>query len=483
MEVACSARFQQDALPAADFGSPVRPSRRIALAFLLFSVSAALVYASWSLTRLVPIGTAYAAKTLCSGVFLSGRPARSVIEEDILADNHPLLRLVTPSLDAQRRRASATFLGAAERVAQFRPGFGCTLALGVEPDALAGTGRSLQPRLLPSDPLPVGPAPPGIEHRRLDAAMAAAFADPRARTRVVAVVYDGHLIAERYAAGFSARTPMPGWSMTKTAVAVLTGMLLKQGSLRLDQSSLLDEWSAPGDARATITIDHLLRMTDGLAFDEKPGDLLSDVVLMLLTTGDSSGFAAARPLRTAPGLTWRYANGTTNALVRALRRAAAMPPERFAQWPREALFTPLGMRSATIELDAAGMPVGSSFMHASPHDWLRFGQFLLQDGTWQGQRLVPPEWIAYMRSVTPQSPGREFGAHLWLRVPEPYNSRARNPPALPEDAFHLVGHEGQLLSVIPSRKLVVLRMGLTRERFAWDHEAFLARVLEALGPA
>jgi CubicO group peptidase (beta-lactamase class C family) len=460
---------------------PVRPSRRIALGFLLFSVSAALVFGGWTLVRLAPIGTAYAAKTLCSGVFVSGRPALSVIEEDILADNHPLLRLVTPALDAQRRRASATLLGTAERVAQFRPGFGCTLALGIEPDALSGPSPTLPAQLVPSDPLPRSSLPPATDPQRLEAAMASAFDNPRARTRVVAVLYDGHLIAERYAPGFSARTPMPGWSMTKTAVAVLTGTLVKQGRLRLEQSNLLDEWNAPGDARATITFDHLLRMTDGLAFDEEPADPLSDVVLMLLATGDSSGFAAARPLRAAPGVSWRYASGTTNALLRALLRASAMPPERFAQLPREVLFAPLGMRSATIELDAAGMPVGSSFMYASPHDWLRLGQFLLQDGTWQGQRLLPPGWIDYMRSITPQSPHRQFGAHLWLRVPEPFNSRAKRPPRLPDDAFHLIGHEGQLLSVIPSRNLVVLRMGLTRERFAWDHEAFLAQVLDALG--
>jgi CubicO group peptidase (beta-lactamase class C family) len=459
----------------------VRPSRRIALAFVLFSVSAGLVYAGFVLVRLAPIGTAYAAKTLCSGVFVAGRPARSVIVEDILSDNHPLLRLVTPSLDAQRRRASASFFGTAERVAQFRSGFGCTLALGVDPDVLVGAARTLPPQLLPPEPLPLGAAPPGTEPQRLEAALAAAFADPRARTRVVAILYDGRLIAERYAPGFSARTPMPGWSMTKTAIAALAGTLAKQGQLQLDQSSLLDEWNAPGDARATITFDHLLRMTDGLAFDERPGDALSDVVRMLLATGDSSAFAATRPLRAAPGLSWRYANGTTNALVRALRRASALPPERFALLPREALFAPLGMRSAIIELDASDTPVGSSFMHASPHDWLRFGQFLMQDGVWQGQQLVPAGWIAYMRSVTPQSTHRDFGAHLWLRVPEPYNSRAPAPPRLPEDAFHLVGHEGQLLSVIPSRRLVVLRMGLTRERFAWDHETFLAQVVDALG--
>jgi CubicO group peptidase (beta-lactamase class C family) len=460
----------------------LRPYRRLALGFLVFSVAVALVCAGWILVQLAPIGNAYAAKTLCSGVFLAGRPAHAVIQEDILADNHPLLQLVTPSLDAQPRRASATFFGLAERVAQFRPGFGCTLTLDVGTNAPAASGGRQAAQRLHAEPLPAGPAPTGTDAAALAAAIDQAFAHPRARTRAIALLHDGHIVAERYAPGFSAQTPMPGWSMTKTVVAALTGVMVERGVVRLDQSRLLEEWEEPGDARATITLDHLLRMTDGLAFDERPHDPLSDVVHMLLVTGDSSGFAAARPLQTAPGRSWRYASGSSNVLVRALRRAARASPDAFARLPREALFAPLGMRSATIELDAAGMPVGSSFMHASAHDWLRFGQFLLQDGVWQGQRLLPAGWVQYMRTATPQATRGDFGAHMWVRVPEPYNSRAVPRPALPDDAFHLVGHEGQLLSVVPSRRLVVLRMGLTRHRFAWDHEAFLGQVLGAVEP-
>lgn len=454
--------------------------RRIGFGFALFSLAAALAYGGWLLARLAPIGSAFAAKTLCSGVFLSGRPARTVIAEDILADNHPLLHLVTPSLDAQRRRASATFLGAARRVAQFRPGFGCTLALGVDPDALVETGTALAPQLLPSDPLPTGPLPATADASQVAAVIDQAFARPAARTRVLAVLYAGQVVRERYAPGISAHTPLPGWSMTKTVAGALAGVLIQRGQARLEASHLLDAWELPGDARATITLDHLLRMTDGLAFDERAHDPLSDAVQMLFASGDSAGFAASKPLRTAPGTRWRYASGSSNALMRALQRASGYDGLRFARLPREALFAPLGMRSATIELDAAGTPVGSSFMYASPHDWLRFGQFLLQDGVWRGERLLPEGWVGYMRSVTPQSPRQDFGAHLWVRVPPPFNGRTPASAALPADAFHLAGHEGQLLSVIPSRELVVLRLGLTRDPDGWNHEAFLARLLDAL---
>jgi CubicO group peptidase (beta-lactamase class C family) len=162
-----------------------------------------------------------------------------------------------------------------------------------------------------------------------------------------------------------------------------------------------------------------------------------------------------------------------------LRQAVGGTAEDYLQFPRRALFNPLGMRTAVFEPDAAGMLGTPSFMYASAHDWARFGQLLLQDGTWEGKRLLPAGWVRYMTRVTPQSPRRDFGADLWVKVPEPFNSRASPPPALPADAFHAVGHEGQFVSVIPSRQLVVVRLGLTRPESAWDHETFLARLLEA----
>lgn len=151
----------------------------------------------------------------------------------------------------------------------------------------------------------------------------------------------------------------------------------------------------------------------------------------------------------------------------------------FRSFARGALFDRIGMRDTVFETDAVGIPVASSYVYASAHDWARFGQLLLQDGVWNGKRILPEGWVRYMATLTPQSTRRDFGAHLWVRVPEPFNNRSASLPPLPGDAYHLAGHEGQLLSVIPSRRLVVLRLGLTRKPQAWDHEAFLARVLEA----
>ncbi|WP_038710136.1 serine hydrolase domain-containing protein [Burkholderia sp. lig30] len=445
---------------------------------------AAFGYAGYLLSRLAPIGTAYAAKTLCSGVFVSGRPAATVIDEDIMAGVHPLLKLVDASVDAPRRLARASFVGLAVREAVFRPGLGCTLSLGALDAALpAGNGAASNPPLPQRAAAVAVAAPPGVDARKLKAAIDSAFAEPNPaeprRTRAVVVMYRGHVIAERYAPGITADMPLLGWSMTKSVTGALAGVLVKEGKLAVGASALLPEWSANGDVRARITLDELLRMTSGLQFNEDYDDPLSDVAVMLFTQADASGFAANKPLVSPPGTRWRYSSGTTAILARVLYDALAEPEADYLQFPRRALFAPLGMRTAVFEPDAAGMLASASFMYASARDWARFGQFLLQDGTWAGKRLLPDGWVRYMTRATPQAPRQDFGAHLWVKVPEPFNSHLSPAPALPRDAFHAAGHEGQFVSVIPSRQLVVVRLGLTRPESAWDHEAFLARVLEA----
>lgn len=452
---------------------------RFLLLGLAAGLAAALVYGAWMLHRLAPIGAGYTAKMLCSGVFVSHRPAHIVLEEDIRAGNHPLLQWVSVSVDAQGQRVSATALAVATRVAQYRPGRGCALAVGPEQHAPRDDRQGRGPTPVWEE-LPSRPAPPGVDAAALQSAVNWAFDDqPQSHTRTVVVLNEGRIVAERYAPGFSPRTPMPGWSMSKTVAAALAGVVVKQGQIALDSKALLPEWRGPSDPRAQITLNHLLRMTDGIAFRERHDDPLSDVAVMLFATGDSSGYAAAKPLDATPGTRWRYSSGTSNLLMRALRVASEHTSPEFTSFVHRALLDRIGMRDAVFESDASGMPVASSYLYASPHDWVRFGQFLLQDGVWKAERILPAGWVRYMTTLTPQSTRRDFGAHLWVRVPPPFNSQSASPPALPADAFHLVGHEGQLLSVIPSNQLVVLRLGLTRNPNRWDHEAFLAKVLEA----
>jgi hypothetical protein len=460
----------------------LRRPLKLAVLSLAVLLMTAVGWGAYVLFAMAPIGTAYAAKTLCSGVFVMGRRADDVIREDIVADNHPLLRLVEPAVDASRRMATATFFGVARRDAEYHPGLGCAISIGMPAAALIAASQS-ETHAGRSEDLPAAAPGRGVDAPKLQTAVDWAFAEPDGarlrRTRALVILRDGRIVAERYAPGFSAATPMPGWSMTKTATAVLIGALVKAGRLSVERRALLPEWRGPGDPRAQITLDQLLRMTSGLHFTERYGDPEADVALMLFARADGAGYAIDKPLDAAPGARWQYSSGTSNILSRVIRQAVGGSPQDYLGFPRHALFDPVGMRSAIVEPDASGTFVTSSYMYATARDWARLGQLLLQDGVWKGSRILPAGWVRYMATPTPQSTRKDFGAHLWLKVTPPFNSLAVPPPKLPADAFHAIGYEGQFVSVIPSHRLVVVRLGLSRGDHVWDHEAFLSRLLEA----
>ena len=254
----------------------------------------------------------------------------------------------------------------------------------------------------------------------ITAALDDAFAEPgpvpTRRTRAVVVVQDGRLVAERYGAGHGPESALPGWSMTKSVVNALAGVLVREGKLALDAPLRVPEWSAPDDPRRALTLRQLLQMSSGLAFTESYGNPLGDVIWMLFGTGDAAGFAARKPLAAPAGQRWSYSSGTTNIICRALRGAVGGTEVDYQLFPRRALFEPLGMTSAIIEPDAAGTFVGSSLMFATARDWARFGLLFLQDGTWAGRRILPEGWVAFSVTPAPAAPGGVYGAHFWLRL-------------------------------------------------------------------
>jgi CubicO group peptidase (beta-lactamase class C family) len=450
---------------------------------LLSALAAAAAFAAVRhFLRVAGVGAAYKAKALCSAIFVSGLDLDPNRADEVSSEAYALMRLFHARVDREAKTVSASFFGLRERVAVWRPGFGATLAF------------------TPLSPAPDLPAPrPSVENARWPEGEAAApppsaavgkvfdeaFAEPDPkrlrRTRAVAVIQDGRLLAERYAPGFGAKTPLNGWSMTKSVLGTLIGMLTAEGALALGSKSLLEEWRTPGDPRADIALEDLLRMRSGLRFTEIYSDPLSDVTRMLFDDGDAGGFAASRPLAHPPGTHWQYASGTTNILSLIARRS--LGEERYPSWPRGALFDPLRMTSAVFEPDAAGTFVGSSFLFATARDWARFGLLMAQDGDWNGKRLLPADWIRAVLTPTPQAPNDRYGAHWWLKLSKELGGETAAAKKIPADAFHALGHEGQCLTIIPSRKLVVVRLGLSIDITAWDHARFLADLLDAVGAA
>jgi CubicO group peptidase (beta-lactamase class C family) len=416
-----------------------------------------------------------------------------VLSQDLLVDGLSRLRYIDADIDYQEQSVTAKVLGFAKRKAIFRPGLGCTLVIDSSEEGIRSQANPLGGLLHPTrqeQPWPGGELvlteklPPEVDVLRLREAVDGAFSEPDPdrprRTRAVVVVYKGRIIAERYAGGLSHETPLIGWSMTKSVINALIGILVREGKLTIHDQDLLPEWRKPGDSRSDISLDQLLRMMSGLEFAEDYSKPLKDVVFMLLGTGDMAAYAANKPLEATPNSRWLYSSGNTNIIARIIGNAIGGTEADYFAFPRRALFDRIGMHSAIIEPDARGTFVGSSFMYATARDWARFGLLYLQDGVWEGERILPEGWVDYSVRPTSQSPEGQYGAHFWLQVPSASKSGASPPPSLPPDMYAATGHEGQFVTIIPSRKLVVVRLGLSRLPESWDHGWFLAGILEAI---
>ncbi len=431
--------------------------------------------------RLGPIAAGYKAKTLCTGVFVSQRSVEDVLAHELKVDSQPILHLAGTQIDHGAQTVTGTFAGFIERHALFRPGLGCTLAGPKGPAALRPQALTPSTNTAP-DPFDRPAENFGVDMKKLQAVVDDAFAEPDPerlrRTRAVVVVHQGRIVAERYAPGIGPDTPLHGWSMTKSVMGTLTGALVRQGRLALHDP--VDIWRQTDDPRSAITLDHLLRMTDGLAWRENYVSPFSEVLALSWGRDDMAAFAAERPLAHPPGSHWNYSSATTTILARALRAALDDDANAYFAFPRRALFEPLGMTTAVIEPDAAGTFGGATFMYATARDWARWGLLLLSDGVWNGKRILPEGWVAYLTRPTPQSTDHIYGAHFWLKVPPSYYNRDGERPALPKDAFFAVGHWGQIVTIIPSRDLVVVRLGLSMHSWSWDQERFLANLLQAL---
>jgi CubicO group peptidase (beta-lactamase class C family) len=450
----------------------------------------ALALALWvKPPELLRVGANYSAKMVCSNVFLAGRDPDEVLRFDVQAPGVALLHLMRVSVDRERRVVRAGLLGfIGDGLAVARPGVGCAAV----PDgnlefathvsstaAAAGFAGTAPESSSPESPAGADAAWPLGDAVTTTAALDRLLADDALAgpgMRAIVVAAHGRIVAERYGAGFSAATPLLGWSMTKSVVAGLVGILVKDGRLTLGQSA---GWSAAdGGGRERVRISDLLAMTSGLRFNEAYGDV-SDVTRMLYLQPDMAGFARAQPLAHPVGEFWSYSSGTANILARVVQDAAGRLEATF---PREKLFKPLGMTSATIETDEDGTLVGSSYMYATARDWAKYGQFLLQDGVWRGQEMLPRGYVAMMATPVTASGGQYGHGLIWL-----WGSDAlvpgKNPDTafgIPADTFWMEGHDGQTTAIIPSRELVVVRLGLTPARDHYQPQRLVKALLDAV---
>lgn len=435
----------------------------------------------------LPVGAGVAAQLACGGVFVSHRKLDDVVRDDVVRLS-PLTKWNRYALDEKERSVTVSVLGLSERTSVYRPGVGCTLLVNSTAEALRKQARGIavpartpRPGSWPKgDAIDLANLPEGVNGAALERAVADAFIDDTPDkdidTRAIVVVYDGRIVAERYAPGFDKDMPLLGWSASKSVTATLIGTLIADGKLDLETPPPVPEWKWAGDPRSQITLREMLNMSSGLAFEE-PYDPGSDSTEMLFQQPDMGAFAAAKPLAHPPGTFWSYSSGTANILSRLVFQKAGGSLKAYEAYARARLFDPAGMTSAVFEPDESGSFIGSSFLYMSARDWARLGQLYLDGGRINGAQIVPASFADFVSRPAPADYDRDYGGHFWLNG---YAGGVREFPHLPKDFFGAEGHNDEHVGIFPTRKAVIVRLGWTTDRAAFDLDKHFAAILNAL---
>lgn len=414
--------------------------------------------------RAIRIGTAGTSHAVCSNHFIGHQNPDTVYQEEVAPDGGMKLLGwgIRVQVDDERKEVTTRLAGLFENCAVYREGLGCTVLHGdAVPPAL--DPRDLPPRL--SDP-DDGFAPPQAvtaQDPALRAAIDQAFAEPGSapflRTKAVVVVHRGRVVGERYEPGIGVDTALHGHSMTKSVSNALVGVLTRDGRLKPGEPGQIKAWDSPADPRRVITIDQLLRNSSGLAFDEYAGGW-DPASRMWFTERDMSAYAATAHPEAVPGTRWAYSDLGFMLVSRAVRDATGGNAGSFLRYAHRELFDPAGMRHVSFEFDETGTPLGPSHMYASARDWARFGLLYLNDGVAGGKRILPEGWVR--ETITPKIDAG-YGSGFWLNTTSAPNSLCGNfgMPGAPADAYFARGYLGQYTVVVPSRQLVIVRLGVS----------------------
>lgn len=421
---------------------------------------------SWRVDKAARVATASTAQWLCGSAFVSHLDPAVTFAEQVLP--LPGMSLVSWGLgyrvDRERREVTSSLAGAFESRSVYRDRLGCLVLTGDDeppPIALPPPAPAKPALLAPiAGPDPVAPADP-----RLREAIAQAFGAPEGsdphHTKALLVMRDGKVLGERYAPGIGVQTPLLGFSMNKSLMNALVGALVQQGRLDVLQPAPLAAWRTSSDAHRLITVDQLLRQNTGLDLPQTQSGFDASSQIMF-TVRDKAAVSAAAPLLAPPGTQWNYTDPHFLLLSRVLRDAVGGDAASVLRFAQAALFDPLGMRSVTMEFDATGTPVGAATTYATARDWARLGQLYLDDGVVGGQRILPPGWVRY---TTTPTPGTGYGAGFWLNSVDGQVPGWGIPwglPHAPRDTYFARGFLGQFVVVIPSQRLVIVRLGTSQ---------------------
>lgn len=444
------------------------------VAIIAITLFLGLIYLGFTTYPKLVIISGFSTKSIASCHFIDNRSQELIEKTD---NDVPLIGLASNKINEQGKYAISSVLGLKERKAIYRSGIGATLI----DDSFDLSKPYLVPhrtKLTNNLPFPYGNNEPKdtafqqVNYAQLNRAVNATFLDntqENKRTRSVLVIYKDKIIAEKYDKGFNKNSEILGWSMTKSVTSALFGILQKQGKLDIFKPAPVPEWSK--DRRAKITISDLLHMNSGLEWDENYSTI-SDATTMLFLDRDMSRTQQEKRAEYPPNTRWLYSSGTTNLLSGILRKQFPTHQQYLDFW-YSALIDKIGMNSMLIETDMAGNYVGSSYGWATTRDWAKFGLLYLHKGNWNGEQIIDKSWVRYCATPTNTSNGA-YGAHFWLNAGQKFKDA-------PRDMFYCSGFQGQMIAIIPSLDLVIVRMGLNKKD-TFDFNNFLKGITTSIKP-
>jgi CubicO group peptidase (beta-lactamase class C family) len=442
--------------------------KKVLIGLLVIIIIAFGVLAKYLIDR-ATIFTGFAAKNVASGIFIAGRTQESIEALDI---NFFPVNLAKTTVDMDAKTVTSNFYGFGKQTAVYRDGIG--VALIGDMDINTVKNQSCQ-ECISKDYQPDVYWPQGDKDRdtvlsfvnedKLNNAIESAM--KQGNTRAIIVAYDTLLKWEKYGDGFDETTPILGWSMSKSITSTMIGVLVKENKLQLDKPAPIKEWA--NDERVKITLRNLLNMTSGLKWVEDYGDI-SEATIMLYNSAAIAQYALKAPAEFSPDSVWYYSSGTSNILQEIIRRQFDDVHDYWA-FPHKAIFHKIGMNHTIMETDAVGTYVGSSYTYGPARDWCRYGLLYLNNGIWRNDTIIDPSWVEFTHQEAPNSDG-QYGAQFWL------NLSGNELPDAPKDIYYADGYQGQRVYIIPSRKLVIVRFGISKHG-EFDYNKMVTSILDA----
>ena len=413
------------------------------------------------------VATGIGAKLLCSARYVSQFSEQQAFDD--LVQYSSILEYLRIEYDENNKSVQTSLFGLSPTTAYYIDGLGCANRYPREQRA------PLQAQTPPENP---APWPRGNAVNALDSELMALVQSQLSidnsaglNTRALVVAQHGKIVAEVYGQGAGPDTPLLGWSMAKSVMSLMIGNLEYRGLIDSEQTALFSQWE--NDTRAQITLTHLLQMSDGLDFSEQynPGD---DATAMLFTQASASDYVLAKPLARPPGEHFNYSSGTANLLSRLYyEHTGANLQASYDDYLRN-IAAPLGFQHTVFETDASGVFVGSSYLYASGRDWARVGQLMLNNGVINRERLVSTQWVSQSTQSNQTMNNKAYGYQWWLNSG---NEQLRWPD-LPADSFAAQGNRQQNMIIIPSKDMVIVRLGWTSGRYPLNER--FAQIMKAL---